>query len=260
MVNDKIIDKIQKLLRLAESADVHEAAAAAAQAQRLMEQHRIDQAMLGLDKDAVEGDDVAEYDDDRALFHAPRLPTWRTRLAAAVARVNACQTFRSTSWHDDEGRYVKCIGIVGTADNVATVRYLFKYLAGEIDRLCRREAAGRGRTWANSFRLGAVQEVRRKLNEAKARVRAEMWDVARMDGTTAIMRLGDAVTQLDEQYKRVSAYIDNMDLRAARKDRADRDWRAFAQGRHAARDIDVDSPSRRLVSGANQVQERSNGS
>ena len=43
---EKILDKVRKLLALAESADIPEAAAAAARAQTIIDKHKVDIALL----------------------------------------------------------------------------------------------------------------------------------------------------------------------------------------------------------------------
>ena len=52
MDRDKLLDRIKRLLRLAESSNVHEAASAAARAQELMSRHRIEAASLEADSTA----------------------------------------------------------------------------------------------------------------------------------------------------------------------------------------------------------------
>ena len=51
---DKVISRIQKLQKLSTSSNVHEASAAAAEAQRLMTEHRISEASIATDASIVD--------------------------------------------------------------------------------------------------------------------------------------------------------------------------------------------------------------
>lgn len=253
MLNDKVVDKIKKLLRLAESADVNEAAAAAGQAQRLMEQHNIDQAMIALEEDdgspSVEEEPIKEFDDEEALHVWSRLATWKLQLGWAVASANGCRTFQSYWWDNTKGRSMRTIGIVGRPSDVATVRYLYAYLMSEIDRLCQASSRGKGRTWANSFRLGAVHEVRKRLSEAKAKARAEAR--AKLQGdTTALVRLDKALARIDERRNSVDAWMkQNMNLRSASRSSSRTDYGAWNEGREAGRSINLGQGSASLTAG-----------
>lgn len=80
---ERIIDRVQKLLRLSTSNNPHESATAAAQAQRLITEHRLEEAELG--------DVNAEPDglEMRELFDIPCVE-WTMTLATANAHVNGC--------------------------------------------------------------------------------------------------------------------------------------------------------------------------
>jgi hypothetical protein len=244
-MNEKIVDKIKKLLRLAESANVNEAATAAGAAQRLMEAHQIDQAMVALEDDdapvgSVENEPVRQFDDDEALHVWARLASWKLQLAWTVASENGCRTFQSHVYSHKQGRYLRTIGIVGRPSHVATVRYLFAYLMAEIDRLCRKSGRGKGRTWANSFRLGAVHEVRKRLAQARRKARQEAR--AKLEGdTVALVRLDHALARIDEFRNTVDAWMkENMNLHAASASRHQTDHDAWHEGREAGRGIDLD--------------------
>ncbi len=55
---DKIVDRVRKLLELANSDNVHEAGSAAKQAQILMSKHNISEAMVSVEADADEQEDL----------------------------------------------------------------------------------------------------------------------------------------------------------------------------------------------------------
>lgn len=254
-MNEKIIDKIRKLLRLAESSDVNEAATAAGAAQRLMEAHQIDQAMVALeDEDAPTGsgedEPIRQFDDEEALHVWARLASWKLQLTWAVASVNGCRTFQGYTWDKSKGRSMRTIGIVGRPSDVATVRYLCTYLLAEIDRLCKSASGGKGRTWANCFRLGAVHEVRRRLQEAKRRARMEAR--AKLQGNIkALVRLDKALANIDGRCEEIDAWMkEHMNIYAASSSRYRSDVGGWMEGREAGTQIDLGSGGASIASGA----------
>src|SRR6266849_6358620 len=86
---DKIIERIQKLNKLATSSNVNEAAAAAAMAQRLMTEHRISEAQLSAEHD--EADAPITDMDVLAASGNKRPQTWLVWLATGAARANGCR-------------------------------------------------------------------------------------------------------------------------------------------------------------------------
>lgn len=244
-MDEKIVDKIKKLLRLAESADVNEAANAAGKAQQMMEAHNIDLAMLPADDDGnpIEEEEVRQFDHDEALHVSARVASWHSQLSHRIAKSNGCSTFLGYTFSKEQAKYMRTVGIVGRPSDVATVRYLFQYLKAEIDRLCKQSAKGKGRTWANSFRLGAVHEVGRRLKEAKAEARREARDkVEALDGdqTTALARLDTALARIDQRLNDTKSWMDeNMNLRNLRSRGSQRDWDAYSAGREAGSNISL---------------------
>ena len=82
MDRNKALDKIKKCLRLATSANPHEAAAAMRQAQALMQQHGIGQADVNM----------ADVMECTAVAGSKKTPAkWEAQLANTVSRVYACK-------------------------------------------------------------------------------------------------------------------------------------------------------------------------
>lgn len=244
MNHDKVIDKIKKLLRLAESADVNEAATAAGQAQRLMEQYRIDQAILSVDEDAPDGavdeENIKEFSDE-PLAASGRLAQWKSSLGVAIASINGCRCVLSKEWSGRKFRTTLCL--VGHPSDVATVRYLFAYLVSEIERLCKERNNGRGRTWANSFRIGAVHTVRKRLQEAKEQARLDARKKLK-GNTKALARISKALERVDARAGAVDLWMkDNLEMTTGRSRASSRDWDAYREGKRAGESIDLSGPS-----------------
>lgn len=193
-----IIDKVRKLLWLAESPNANEAALAAAKAQQLIDEHNLSAALLSLDGGAsAEPDEPIEdfYRKGAPLDSQPRLETWRDRLATVVARANGCRTYAVGG----------TIAIVGRPSDADAVRYLFAYLAHEIQRLCDRDGKGCGRTWRNNYRIGVVDTVHKKLSAERERFKQEARETA--SDSTALVRVNTALARVEQRGSDVAAWL-----------------------------------------------------
>jgi hypothetical protein len=244
--NNKALDRVRKLLELSKSENVNEASNAAAAAQALMSRHNITAAMaVDVGQDADEREEPTEV--DTLHTHSARnLPTWKGLLGMALVGVNQCRCYRS-------GNTLK---IIGTPSDASTVRYLFTFLAREIDRLCKQETEMRGspgRTWANNFRLGAVSEISRRLKEAHRKVRSDMKleaDAGDSMGTgAALMRINNAIARIDKRSELAEARAKKMKLRAGGRSHSRHHTGAREAGRRAGASIDLGGSKSSLGSG-----------
>jgi len=155
MDREKWLDRIRRLLRLAESSNVHEAATAAATAQALMARHRIDAAVL--EANPFEG--IVDFR-DAPLESSKRLRPWKIELASVLASANGCRIYVSVRGSIDE------VVLVGRADDVDAVRIVYADMVKRVESLTRRHGAGRDRAFCNGFRLGAVTTLQERLRLA----------------------------------------------------------------------------------------------
>lgn len=153
----KIIEKIQKLLALANSTNEHEAANAAARAAELMLQHKIDQADLSTDDTAQE--EVAEFRVGKAKNNVG----WKGVMLVGLFRAFGCWGVKAG------GRGWK---IIGRKSDVDTVRYMFDYLVAEVNRLADENwervqdtTYDTIKRWKNAFRVGAASVIQTQLTE-----------------------------------------------------------------------------------------------
>lgn len=117
----KIADRIRKLLNLATSSNVNEAATAAEQAQKLMQEHKLSMA----DVASEDGPGITEIPVGSEGFMA----MWKFWLVTAVARSFFCEVIGLRI-----GRRRK-IRIIGKADDAQVALGVFNYVVGEIERL-----------------------------------------------------------------------------------------------------------------------------
>lgn len=216
---DAVIEKIKKLRALAQSANANEAANAAAAAERLLQEHRLSEAEL--ETEAVEPAEAAEEDAVPVDTLGERISNWKDALLAAICRAHGCARYFNHSYVH-RGYVAR---IVGRPSDTATVRYLYAWLSTEVERLARKHGRGKGRTWANSYRLGCVAGIREAMQaaEAKARTTATSAALVRLDARAAEAR--DALVRL------------HPNLRSRPLSRTSVNGHAFGQGQHDGRNI-----------------------
>lgn len=154
---EAVIGKIQKLRRLARSTNLNEAAAAAAAADRLIQEYGLAEAEL-----QAEGktEKEAPVEDSSPLASWRRAPTWQRILATRLIRHYDCAGYMRWAWAGGEQVLQHCV--VGRPTDMAAARYMYGWLTVEIERLAQLHR-GKGRSYLDSFRRGAVQGVCDKL-------------------------------------------------------------------------------------------------
>ena len=165
-IDEPILNRVRKLLGLAQSPNVHEAASAAAMAQQLIERHRLER---WLDAERVVDADPFPIEDDRErpLEVARKLRKWRVVLATALADANGCVAYRLDRGAD------QAIVLVGRAPDREAVHTLWAWLVKRIEWLSATHGAGQRRKWHDAFRIGAVSAIAERLAQSTAEVRAE---------------------------------------------------------------------------------------
>ena len=243
MTIEQAIAKAQKLIRVANSTNAHEAATAAQLAQEILARYDIDAAALANDADDIAPhieepiEKLRDFDTSSA-----RLATWKSMLATRIGRVNACQVFSFGS----------NLGIVGRASDVAKVRYLYAVLCGEVDRLTATLARGKGRGYANSFRIGCVEGIGDKMDEARANVAAAM----RAENTgAALARIDKALARLEEKDRELARWLRDNTNFSNRSRSAGSSANGRSAGYAAGQSVNVGGGNRlALGSGARRIE------
>jgi len=233
---EAVIDKIAKLLNLAEGkgATANEAAVAAAKAQELMDRHRLDRATI----DAGSGPDSEQvgFSKGDPLEKMGRAVSWKLFLGGDLAAIHSCRLVVTPVGKTLKGR-VELI-LIGRPSDTQVVSYLYTYLTREIERLTKFALVSmRGYfisrsdavEWGRSFRLGAVAEVLDRLIEAQKRVH----DQAKQDGAQC-----RALVLLDDHKKAVADFAKRFVRgRVYRHDMPRQDHHGHLAGRRAGRNI-----------------------
>lgn len=161
MEKTPIIEKIKKLLALANSSNEHEAALAASHAQRLLSEHNLAMA----DIEAAHKSDKAGKVETTV---SKTLPKWLRHLSAGVSTAFDCQAIH----HPSTGKMT----FIGVGVDVQIAAYTFTYLDRTVRKLCstymkqhaRSTIANRHRElMRNSYYMGAVSTINARLREQK---------------------------------------------------------------------------------------------
>lgn len=203
---DAITNRIKKLLALAaNNSNVHEAAEAAAEAQRLMLRHQIEAVHLGDGPAPVERRAVQEGSGSR------RAVMWHVALAGVLARrmhVDVVYISGSTQ-----------IDAIGRATDVAALAVLYHHLRAYLERAAdvawaslphsQRTHGGKVR-WVDTFHRGARAAIDQRMEAQRGGVAQEQADAAARQGapaeSQALVRAG-ALATMDAYGREAAAAI-----------------------------------------------------
>lgn len=161
METNPIIEKIKKLLALANSCNEHEAALAASHAQRLLSEHNLAMA-------DIEASHKPDKADKVETTVSKTLPKWLRNLSAGVSTAFDCQAIH----HPATGK----MSFIGVGADVHVAVYTFTYLDRTVRKLCTNymkhhvssTIANRHRElMRQSYYLGAVSTINTRLREQK---------------------------------------------------------------------------------------------
>ena len=149
-----VLDRVRKLLALATSPNVHEAAAAAARAQRFIDEHRL-QDLLAAEDAAPEFDDAR----DEPIETSKRLRPWKAALANVLADASGCVAYTLKRGREQS------IVLVGREQDRQAVTAMYRALVAQVEWLSATHGPGESKKWHASFRLGAVHSIRVAMDE-----------------------------------------------------------------------------------------------
>jgi hypothetical protein len=184
-VPQEILDRVAKLRALSNgTSNINESTAAATAAAKIVEKYRISEEELDM-HETVSSDPIELVHDP--LFDGVRLSTWKERLGSVLGRHYGC-----ACWIDN-GFNSKRFRLVGRKSDVELVRYMFAWLALEIDNKALSVCAGKGKTFSNSWRLGAVAGVSSQFNAMRAELKKE----ATASASCALVKLENRANESD---------------------------------------------------------------
>lgn len=232
---EKIIDKVKKLLRLATSDNVNEAASSAAKAQELIDKYNLSYLLLS---DSFHDNEIKDAKESNCVYKfGKNIIAWKSVLAKNIGEMNHCRIYIGNT-----GQY-KYVGIVGREEDINTVKYLFLYLATEIERLCLREGVNQGKTWRNNFRLGAIEYIANVMAESSQKSKQDFQkhcnenNVDKQSVSTALLKFDSKLQKIDDYIK------ENMKFAKSKKIKSDYDHGARLKGYKAASEININNKS-----------------
>jgi hypothetical protein len=243
---DKVIDRIKKLLALAKSSNPNEAANAAAAAQRLMEEHELEEGDLAAHSGQAVKDPVKE--EYLSPFSYRQVDRWRAALAYGV-----CAGFGCHYWWEvvvtaapvkglgmvGKMKRNRALRVIGRATNLATAQYMFLYLDREVQRLAQeayllvvpRPLASGAIRWRNSFMVGAVRVITDRL---AARREEFLHPVGEASTALVVVQRGQAEVDAVHQQREVE-----LGLRSLGASKADPNLDAYLQGKEAGEHVSL---------------------
>lgn len=240
----KIVDRIRKLMAQAQSDNAHEAALAAGMAQEMMFQYQISETDLVVEEKR-EAEPVIEG--SIAGGNKKQRDVWKACLANGIAKGFGCEMYNS---HDEKG--FPRFQVYGIESVVQTVSYIYGYLVLEIERLCEVAWKGEGRaevsfgekakarTWKNSFRMGAVNAIYRRLQEQRKEQTAQVGAMmaaakaAKSAPSTALALYKTDEERVAEGYKELSK---KLRLRSGRSSKTRTSRNAYQHGTEAGNNV-----------------------
>ncbi len=226
-MNEKIIDKIQKLFRLATSSNEHEAANAAARAAQLMHDYQISEALLSVEsgkaptrEDIVESTISGEGRSNKEQ--------WKSVIVRGIGEAMDVHCYS----HKAEFR------LFGRISQVQTAKYMFDYLVNEVNRLADEAYSpyfGHAKSWKNGFRRGCASTIQKRLFEM-AREKKNIGD------SRALVIVKQDRLEVDDAWERRTQ---NLQLRKGTAP-AVRDGNAFQQGMEAGNSVNLERNARGL--------------
>lgn len=188
-----LVDRVRKLLALATSPNVHEAAAAAARAQAMIDDHRL----AGLLDEQDRADADVTDGQDQPLEQARRIRKWKTVLAGRLADLNGCVAY--TAGHRG---HQKLLLAGHPVDRVAVIE-VWSWLTHRMELLSASHGAGQDRAWHDAFRIGAAETIAARMAETQTVVRAALETTALVRVQPALARRADAVQRFVDQQLRL---------------------------------------------------------
>jgi len=201
-----ILERIKKLLRLAQNAgSEHEAANAARRASQLMAQHEIHAASINLDSpDEVRA--VEEIAQCHEVTYTKKRVAWHIRIASAVASSYGAEMYTMGGYDEERENGIRFFGRLSA---VQAASYTTQYLIRKVEEITDKHAPQSmyARRYRNAFRLGCASRIGVRINEetqaekqklAKRRQHAERTEAARGDARRAERERFDVTDEGDE--------------------------------------------------------------
>jgi hypothetical protein len=148
-----ILDKVKKLLNLAQSSNLNEAENARAMADKFIAKYNI------TEEDLASLEPKEFYGENEKLFVTLGIVGWRQQLALAVATYFDCQIVQE-ELVPAEGIHQFNYFVYGDDDQVKDVQFVYHAFIKKIENLADERCWGRGPIYVDSYCEGVVESVK----------------------------------------------------------------------------------------------------
>lgn len=163
---EKIIERVQKLLKLAgNNTNENEALAALEKAQAILAEHNLTMAEIG-DLPEAESEDQKRQTLDTETNMPERYNRW---IWNAVGKANGCYV---VSCRPNPKKYRTVYTMVGRRVNTIVATQMALYLCQTMKRLCNQAAKDAGRTdfnWKNAYLIGMATRLCQRIAEMRTK-------------------------------------------------------------------------------------------
>ena len=244
LARERAVDKIRKLLAVANDGrgNEHEAAIAAGQAEKLMRHYQVEASDVIMKE--IEQDEAFEQGTENVSFenitgHKPKqTPSWVGYIAVGCGEAFTCKVDLVNTYEGVKVRFS------GYALDVMLCRWVYKFLCEQVFRISKETTKGLGMSAAKSFRMGAASVLQSRLKALKKERNAEVQ--ATGTGTSLVL------------YARKEARVEEMfgSTKTQQKKHTASDSAAYHAGRDAASKMNI--PTNRPLGNSNSAQSRLN--
>lgn len=189
MANDNIIKKIENLLRLSTSSNIHEAALAASRAQQLAEKYNIALEILKGKQDIKELNLIVDY---YKVYNEPfksNLFNWEFGLAQMLSKYYWCKVFKLPEVD---------LNIVGMNSDILLFESMFDWLQGQINILILEEKIEKD--FIDVFSFGSIHFLNEQFEKGVENARFKMKEIF-PEAKSAIISLHNKFDLIDEFLK-----------------------------------------------------------
>lgn len=152
-MESKILDKINKLLKLAQSPNLQEASSAMEKAHQLLKEHNLQMS------DIHEKSDLSEV----IYGESGRIMNWKKILLNEICTFNYCKVMLSKTFVDYKKNSSSKFVLYGREENIAATKVMYEYLVSAIDRISY-ESRKYDYFNVNDFKNGAVRNIAHRLH------------------------------------------------------------------------------------------------
>ncbi len=152
---EKMIDKVKKLLALAQSANEHEAGLAMKKVQQLYAQYNLDRASIS---------DRNQYVHLIISLKKKRKNAWEQRIISILLEFFFVEIIVLQEFNPTNGEKEQAFEIIGTRENVLMAEYVYFFLMNQVESLCQKNSE-LVQSQKSSFRLGVLEGFSEKLKD-----------------------------------------------------------------------------------------------